>query len=70
LFSVQLRLVCRECVGKRLNCFLPLFSPVIEVFFRCYFRNTRRFMLRSKDELNTTMCMSLINVFLLSIVIS
>jgi len=30
------------------------FSSVIEVFFRCYFRITRRSMLRSQDELNTS----------------
>jgi len=33
--------------------FFSYFSPVIEVFFRCYLRITRRSMLRSKDELNT-----------------
>jgi len=31
------------------------FSSVIEVFFRCYFKITRRSMLRSQDELNTTL---------------
>jgi len=30
------------------------FSSVIEVLFRCYFRITRRSMLRSQDELNTS----------------
>ena len=34
------------------------FSSVIEFFFRCYFRITRRFMLRSQHELNTSRCMS------------
>jgi len=32
------------------------FSQVIEVFFRCYFRITGRFMLRSQDELNIPLC--------------
>ena len=52
----QLHSACHESVGKLLSYFLQLFSSVIEVFFRCYFRVTRRFMLRSQDELNTRVC--------------
>jgi len=32
--------------------FFNYFPLVIDVFFYCYFRITRRFMLRSKNELN------------------
>ena len=43
-------LTCRESVGN----FYVTFFTVIEVFL-CCFRITRRFMLRSQNELNTTL---------------
>jgi len=52
LVVFQLHSACHEAVGKFLSHFLQLFSSVGEIFFRCYFRITRRFMLRSQDELN------------------
>jgi len=51
--AFQLHSTCRESVRKLLSRFLQLFSPEVEIFFRCYFRITRRFMLRSQDELNS-----------------
>jgi len=51
----QLHSACHESVGKPLSRFLQLFSSVVEIFFRCYFRITRHFMLRSQDELNTSL---------------
>ena len=52
VLAFQLSSTCRNSFGKLLSRFLQLFSPVVEIFFRCYFRVTRRFMLRSQNELN------------------
>jgi len=52
LFNVQLRLACREFVGKLLSLSSVIFLQLNEVFLLCYFRITRRSMLRSQDELS------------------
>ena len=52
VFSVQLRLACREFISNFWIAFFNYFPLVISVFFCCCFRITRRFMLRRRNELN------------------
>ena len=50
--SVSFRLAANSSVNFWVA-FLCYLSSIIKVFFHCYFRITRRSMLRSQDELNT-----------------